>query len=50
MLNEWRARPLEAIYAIMFLDAMFFKVRQDNKVIYMGINQSEYKDILGLYA
>jgi transposase-like protein len=53
LLNEWRGRPLEAIYAILFLDAMYFKVKQDNKVstrvIYniMGINQSGHKDILG---
>lgn len=56
LLNEWRSRPLEAIYAIVFLDAMFFKVKQDNKVttkvIYniMGISQSGHKDILGFYA
>jgi transposase-like protein len=56
LLNEWRARPLEAVYAIVFLDAMFFKVKQDNKVttkvIYniMGISQSGNKDILGFYA
>ena len=56
MLNEWRARPLESIYSVLFLDAMFFKVRQDNKVatkvLYniMGINQSGQKDILGFYT
>ncbi len=55
-LNEWRSRPLEAMYAIVFLDAMFFKVRQDNKVttkvVYniMGIDQNGHKDILGFYA
>jgi putative transposase len=49
LLNEWRARPLESVYAIVFLDAMYFKVRQDNKVttkvIYniMGISQSGLK-------
>jgi putative transposase len=56
LLNEWRARPLELVYAVVFLDAMFFKVKQDNKVstkvIYniMGITQSGHKDILGFYA
>jgi transposase-like protein len=56
MIAEWRSRPLEAIYPIVFLDAMFFKVRQDNKVntkaVYniMGINQEGRKDILGFYA
>ncbi len=56
MLNEWWARPLESIYSVLFLDAMFFKVKQDNKVatkvLYniMGINQSGQKDILGFYT
>ena len=56
MIAEWRSRPLEAIYTVVFLDAMFFKVKQDNKVttkaIYniMGINQEGRKDIIGFYA
>lgn len=55
-LNEWRGRPLEPLYAILFMDAMFFKVRQDNKVttkaVYniMGINKKGKKEILGFYA
>ena len=55
MLNEWRTRPVEAIYAVVFLDAMFFKVKQDNKVttkvLYniMGINSLGHKEILGFY-
>eukprot|EP01119_Soliformovum_irregulare_P020674 TRINITY_DN6740_c1_g1_i1.p1 TRINITY_DN6740_c1_g1~~TRINITY_DN6740_c1_g1_i1.p1 ORF type:complete len:416 (-),score=-114.41 TRINITY_DN6740_c1_g1_i1:23-1270(-) len=53
---EWRARPLESIYTIVFLDAMYFKVRQDSKVVtrvlynVMGITQAGYKDILGFYT
>lgn len=55
-LTSWRNRPLERKYAIVFLDAMFFKVKQDNKVqtkaIYniMGIDMSGRKDILGFYG
>lgn len=55
-MNEWRSRPLEKVYTVLFLDAMFFKVRHDNKVttraVYniMGINQTGHKDILGFYA
>jgi putative transposase len=55
-LTEWRNRPLESLYAVVFLDAMFFKARQDNKVIpkviynIMGIDQNGRKDILGFYA
>ena len=56
IITEWRSRPLESIYPIIFLDAMFFKTREENKVIqkaiYMilGINQQGQKDILGFYS
>ncbi len=56
IITEWRSRPLESVYPIIFLDAMFFKSREDNKVIqkaiYMilGINQQGHKDILGFYS
>ena len=56
LLTEWRNRPLEAIYPIVFLDAMFFKVREkgqvQHEVIYniLGINQQGEKEILGFYA
>jgi len=52
---EWRNRPLDAVYPIIFLDAMFFKMREDgrvvNKALYniLGVNQSGYKEILGFY-
>ena len=55
-ITEWRNRPLEAIYPIIFLDAMFFKVRDNNqvrtKVLYniLGINQEGHKEVLGFYA
>ena len=32
MLTEWRSRLLEPLYTVVFLDAMYFKVKQDNKV------------------
>lgn len=52
---EWRQRPLESVYPIIFLDAMYFKVREESavrtKVMYniMGIDSSGHKDILGFY-
>ena len=33
VIAEWRSRPLEAVYPIVFLDAMFFKTRVDGKVV-----------------
>ncbi len=56
-ITEWRNRPLDSVYTIVFLDAMFFKGRGEggrvtNKVLYniMGINQEGFKDILGFYV
>lgn len=56
VIADWRNRPLEAIYPILFLDAMHFKIRDDgkvsHKVIYnlLGINQQGRKEILGFYV
>jgi transposase-like protein len=56
MISEWRSSPLESVYSVVFLDAMFFKVKQDNKVstkvLYnvMGVDKNGYKHILGFYS
>lgn len=55
VITEWRNRTLDAVYPIVFLDAMHFKVREDgkvkNKAFYsvLGIDTSGIKDILGMY-
>lgn len=52
---EWRNRPLDSVYPVVFLDAMFFKMREDgrvvNKALYniLGVNQNGHKEILGFY-
>ena len=56
VINEWRSRTLEKVYTIVFLDAMFFKVRENGAVVtktlynIMGINQAGRKEILGFYS
>lgn len=56
LITEWRSRPLEAIYPVLFLDGMYFKSRENGKVItkviynILGINQEGYKEILGFYV
>lgn len=56
LIAEWRSRPLEAIYPIVFLDGMYFKSRENGKVItkviynILGVNQDGYKEILGFYV
>lgn len=55
MVKEWQNRPLQQIYAIIFLDAIHFKVKQDgqiiNKAAYMviGIDLDGNKDVLGIW-
>ena len=53
--KEWQNRPLQKIYAAVFLDAIHFKVKQDgqivNKAAYMviGIDLDGNKDVLGIW-
>ena len=54
-LEEWRIRPLEAIYPFIYLDAIHYKVREDGRYIskafytVLGVNLEGRKEILGLY-
>ncbi len=56
LVAEWQARPLERIYAIVYLDAIHFKVRKDNRIInkaaysILGISLSGHKDVLGIWV
>ncbi len=56
VIEEWRNRPLEALYAIVWLDAIHYKVRHDglivNRAVYsiIGVNMEGRKDVLGLYT
>ena len=53
--KEWQMRPLERIYAIMFLDAIHYNVRQEGRVvkkavyIAIGITLEGTKDVMGLW-
>jgi len=53
---EWQARPLDSVYAILFFDAIYYKVRENGKVhsksVYtcMGINMGGYKEVLGIWV
>ncbi len=33
VINEWRSRPLQAVYPIVFMDGMFFKVKKDGRCV-----------------
>jgi putative transposase len=53
--KRWQNRELEAVYPIMYLDAIQFKVRDNghvrNKAIYLaiGVTIEGYKEVLGLW-
>ena len=54
--KEWQNRPLEALYAIVWLDAMYYKVRIDGKVVsravynVLAINKEGHKELIGMYV
>lgn len=54
-LQAWRERELEAIYPIVWLDAIHYKIRENgryvSKAIYtiLGLNIEGKKELLGLY-
>ena len=53
--KEWQNRPLERKYAIVFMDAIHFHVREDNqtikKAVYVaiGIKLNGNKEVLGMW-
>jgi transposase-like protein len=53
--KEWQARPLESVYAVVYMDAIHYHVRQDGRIlkkavyIAIGINLEGIKDVLGLW-
>lgn len=55
MISEWQSRPLDRVYPIIFLDAIHFKVRKENRIVnkaaysVLGINMDGQKDILGIW-
>ena len=54
--REWQQRPLESIYAVMFMDAIHYHVRSEGQIvkkavyIAIGIDLSGRKDVLGMWV
>jgi putative transposase len=55
MVAEWQNRPLDAMYSLVFFDALRVKIRDEglvrNKAVYiaLGVTADGTKDILGLW-
>ena len=52
---EWQSRPLDPVYAVMFIDAIQVKIREGqvaNRPVYLalGVTVDGTRDILGLWA
>ena len=54
-IKEWQERPLDEVYPIVFIDAVHFSVREENRVvkkaayIVLGIDKEGYKNILEIW-
>ena len=54
--KEWQQRPLESVYAVVFLDAIHYHVRSEGQIvkkavyIAIGIDTSGKKDVLGMWV
>ena len=54
--REWQQRPLESIYAVMFMDAIHYHVRSEGQIvkkavyIAIGIDLSGRKNVLGMWV
>jgi len=55
LVQQWQDRPLQQVYAVVFMDTIHYKVRQDNAIVnkaaYMviGIDLEGHKDVLGIW-
>ena len=56
-IKEWKIRTLDPVYAICWLDAIHYKVKDDTgravtRAIYnvLGINKEGHKELLGMYV
>ena len=55
LVKEWQQRPLDELYCIVWLDAMYYKVKEEGRTqtrcVYniLGINPEGKKDVLGMY-
>ena len=56
LVKEWQERPLEEVYAVVFMDAIHYHVRSEGRIVkravYIAIciDMSGKKDVLGMYV
>ena len=56
IVKGWQERPLEEVYAVVFMDAIHYHVRSEGRIvkravyIALGIDMNGKKDVLGMYV
>lgn len=56
LVEEWQNRPLNAIYPILYMDALHVKLRQEGKIenvavyITLAVDTEGHKDVLGIWV
>jgi len=56
LISGWQSRPLDRVYPVVFLDAIHFKVRRENRIVnkaaysVLGINMAGQKEVLGIWV
>ena len=55
LVKEWQGRPLDSVYAVVFMDAIYYHVRSEGQIIKkavyiaIGINMEGTKEVLGMW-
>ena len=56
LVKVWQERPLEEVYAVVYMDAIHYHVRSEGRIVKravyvaIGIDMSGKKDVLGMYV
>ncbi len=56
IVKEWRERPSKEIYAVVFMGAIHYHVRNEDRIVKrtvysaIGIDMKGHKDVLGMYV
>ncbi len=55
LIQEWQSRPLDPVYPFIFLDAVHYSVKEENRIVkkaayvVLEVTLEERKEILGIY-
>ena len=56
VVKEWQSRPLDSIYPVVFMDAIYFHVRSEGQIvkkavyIAIGVSMEGIRDVLGMWV